>query len=503
MSPHRLSDTEILLKRLIRKWAVYPALALLLLLMVPLLVRQFDELDSDLQRQTRGVAQVLARQAGFAVYAQDQWLMQRLLRAVVDTEPTIVAAGFYTQEGQVLALEKNGGQRTEPVWTPKQEEPHAVPFPGGFLWALKVDADPLQVEDTYTKRSDAREVWVLLQVSNASLQHEKYRLISFVVLVALIAFALAMWLARRMADQLSQPLLAVHQTVRELTAGQLTSRIDPRASGPLDELMHGINALADRVSVTEQNLLMRIEKATAALNDRTLRAERAEQDKSRLLAAASHDLRTPVYAMRLMCADLLTGTWPPFEQERLRRLDLALLNQERMLDALLNIGRYEAGQVVPSPSRVDLLSLLIELGDELSSVADVAGLSLRVRGHAIALDIDPSLLRRIVVNLLDNALHYTTQGGVLLSCRQRISRQEVWVQIWDTGQGIDAQHIESIFEAYTRQDGAKLNPSGVGLGLALCWRFSQAMGLSLTATSRPGRGSVFTLKIPIAHVATD
>jgi signal transduction histidine kinase len=139
----------------------------------------------------------------------------------------------------------------------------------------------------------------------------------------------------------------------------------------------------------------------------------------------------------------------------------------------------------------------------MSSVADVAGLSLRVRGHAIALNIDISLLRRIVVNLLDNALHYTTQGGVLLSCRHRISRQEVWVQIWDTGQGIDASHIESIFEAYTRQDGAKLNPSGVGLGLALCLRFSQAMGLTLAATSRPGRGSVFTLKIPIAHVAPD
>lgn len=488
------SATDSQIQRIMLKLAALPALALLMLLVLPLLLRQFDKLDAGVQQHAKGVAQVLSRQAGFAIYTGDQWLMQGLLRAVVKSEPAIHTAGFYNADGLALAVETTHLSVSDLRHHLLLEEPVWQTQDGGFVLTMRVEKDPLGVDDFEAKKQDTLDAWVVLQVSDAEVRDEKNRLLSFVLLVALIGLALTVALAYKISRRLTNPLLDLNQTVRLLTLGHLHTRSSADTKGPLQELIQGVCALAERVSETEQDLKARIVDATAELSARTSRAERAEIDKSRLLAAASHDLRTPVYAMRLMCADLLNTPRPDHEQEQVKRLDLALFNQELMLDSLLNISRYESGDFEPTRRPCDLLSMLTELGHEFAVIADYRGLSLRVRGDPITLHTDPGLLRRIVVNLIDNALRYTSQGGVLLSCRRR--KESVWLQVWDTGCGIEDKHIHSIFEAYTRRDAAGLNPTGVGLGLALCWRFSLVLEMVLSVSSRPGKGTIFTLKIP-------
>lgn len=494
MKQTRDSATDSQIQRIMLKLAVLPALALLVLLVLPLLLRQFDKLDASVQQQAKGVAQVLSKQAGFAIYTGDQWLMQGLLRAVVKSEPAIHTAGFYNADGLAMAVETTQLRYRVPNHHLLLEAPVWQPQDGGFVLAMRVEKNPLEVEDFDANTQDTIDAWVVLQVSDAEVRDEKIRLIGFVLLVALIGLALTVGLTYKISRRLTSTLLDLNQTVRLLTLGHLHTRTSDNTRGPLHELIQGVCALAERVSETEQDLKARIVAATAELRERTARAERAELDKSRLLAAASHDLRTPVLAMRLMCADLLNTPRPEREQEQVQRLSLALLNQELMLDSLLNISRYESGDFEPTRRPCELLPMLTELGHEFAIIADYRGLSLRVRGHPITLNTDPGLLRRIVVNLIDNALRYTSQGGVLLSCRRR--KQAVWLQVWDTGCGIEDEHVQSIFEAYVRRDAAGLNPTGVGLGLALCLRFSILLGVALSVNSRPGKGTVFTLKIP-------
>ena len=231
-------------------------------------------------------------------------------------------------------------------------------------------------------------------------------------------------------------------------------------------------------------------------------AERANQSKTRFLAAASHDLLQPLNAARLFSASLgqRAEDFAIDDARLVRRLDHSLGVAEELLSALLDISRLDQGALQPKWSRLPLTQLLDKTERQFSALAERRGLRLRVRRLPLDVRTDPKLLQRILFNLVNNALRYTRSGGVLVGCRVR--GQRLRIEVWDTGPGIALDEQERIFEEFERLGGEEENEEfdqGLGLGLSICRRISQMLDARLELRSRPGRGSVFLFSAPLVE----
>ncbi|MEO7151343.1 MAG: ATP-binding protein [Burkholderiaceae bacterium] len=231
-------------------------------------------------------------------------------------------------------------------------------------------------------------------------------------------------------------------------------------------------------------------------------AEAANRSKSSFLAAASHDLRQPIHALGLYMAALGGDRMSADQHQVLDRMQLSLGSLETMFDALLDVSRMDAGAVVPERRAFDLGAMLRRLADEHAPLATDKGLRLSVRIgpapddlHALS---DALLVERIVRNLLGNAVKYTLDGGVLLSCRWRGDAQGHWrIEIWDTGPGIPRAERERVFEEFVQIGNPERDRArGLGLGLSIVRRLCELLGHPLTMTSVADRGTRFMLDLP-------
>ncbi len=225
-------------------------------------------------------------------------------------------------------------------------------------------------------------------------------------------------------------------------------------------------------------------------------AEGANADKTRFLAAASHDLRQPIQGLSIFLHLLGSKLTDDTQRELLARASDALRSVEEMLGGLMDVTALERGGLVIKPEPLDLTALLHDLATQTRPQALAHGLDLRERlpPGAIA-RADRLVVERIVRNLLNNAVKYTQSGSILLSLRRR---KRYWViQVWDTGPGIPQDKLGVIFEEFTRlpETGARRN-SGLGLGLATVARLARLADYSMEVHSRVGRGSVFSVCLP-------
>ncbi|WP_435635284.1 NahK/ErcS family hybrid sensor histidine kinase/response regulator [Pseudomonas solani] len=229
-------------------------------------------------------------------------------------------------------------------------------------------------------------------------------------------------------------------------------------------------------------------------------AEAANQSKDKYLAAASHDLLQPLNAARLLVSTLRERSLPGAEQLLVERTHLALEGAEDLLTDLLEISKLDQSAIRPDIDAYRLDELLAPLASEFQSVAQSAGLQLRAhipKGLAVSTDI--RLLTRILRNFLSNACRYTERGRVLLGCRRRGDR--VRLEVWDSGRGIPADQLQAIFLEFNQLDrGRAAERKGVGLGLAIVDRIAGILGCPIGVRSQPGRGSVFSIEVPLAEV---
>jgi two-component system CheB/CheR fusion protein len=237
--------------------------------------------------------------------------------------------------------------------------------------------------------------------------------------------------------------------------------------------------------------------ASAALEEAKHEAEQATMAKSRFLAAASHDLRQPLQTLALLQGLLAKTVSGEREKKLLARLDETLGAMSGMLNALLDINQIEAGVVHPEITdfRIDLL--LDRLHDEFGYHAQAKGLAFHVVPCSLSVVSDPRLLEQMIRNLLSNALKYTRQGKVLLGCRRH--GETLSIEIWDTGIGIPAAELESIFEEYHQIDNvARERRLGLGLGLSIVQRLASLLGHRVRVRSRHGKGSMFAIEVKCA-----
>jgi signal transduction histidine kinase/CheY-like chemotaxis protein len=241
------------------------------------------------------------------------------------------------------------------------------------------------------------------------------------------------------------------------------------------------------------------------IQDKTRQLEMANKYKSHFLASASHDLRQPLHALGLFVAQLRDEANPAERSRLVGRIDAAVGSMNELFDALLDMTKLEAGILKTNPTELSVARLLERIETTFAGAARKKGLSLRVFGSDAWVSSDPILLERILLNLVSNAVRYTERGGVMVGCRRR--GEELRIDVFDTGAGIPEEQRQRIFGEFYQMAGPGPDRNGgLGLGLAIVDRLARLLGHKVDLDSRPGRGSRFSVTVPLAaqpHAATE
>jgi signal transduction histidine kinase len=228
-------------------------------------------------------------------------------------------------------------------------------------------------------------------------------------------------------------------------------------------------------------------------------AARANQEKTRFVASAAHDLRQPLHALGMFCATLDQRLQDTPERPLVRNMMSAIESLEDSFGAMLDISRLDAGVVQPLPQIFPIRDIFRRLYQQFGGDAEARNLALRFRATRRVVQSDPLLLERVLANLVQNALRYTRNGGVLVTARRY--RGAVALEIWDTGPGIPDDKKEMIFREFYQIDNPERDRSrGLGMGLAIVQRICHLLGHPLDLRSRVGKGSVFRVVVPVGDI---
>jgi PAS domain S-box-containing protein len=224
----------------------------------------------------------------------------------------------------------------------------------------------------------------------------------------------------------------------------------------------------------------------------------ATRAKSQFLAAASHDLRQPLHAMALFITALARRVKDPEGIEIVEGLRVAVDSMRAMFAALVDISKLDAAAITPAPREFPVADVLAKMRADFAGQAEAKGIGFAVVDCSAGVRTDPALLETLLRNLVHNAVKFTAAGKVLVGCRRR--GRALRLDVIDTGGGIAADQLETIFDEFRRlQPGRKTGTEGLGLGLAIVRRLSHLLDLPVTVASEAGRGTRFSVELPLAR----
>ena len=261
------------------------------------------------------------------------------------------------------------------------------------------------------------------------------------------------------------------------------------------DLENRIEARTQEVQTINKDLQAQIDsrvKTEQALTLAKREAEQANDSKTRFLALASHDILQPLNAARLYLAAIDEKQLDTTNQNSFNKLGHSLDSTVHLMSALLEIAKLEQGAMTPTPRHFCINDILMPLQSEYAILSSDKGLKLTVRSNAQIVHSDITYLRRIIQNLVSNAVKYTETGRVLIACRNR--KHNLRIEVWDTGPGISQIEQAKIFNDFYRIEAG--DNKGVGLGLGVVKRMADLLSLELDVHSEPGKGSRFSIEVP-------
>jgi signal transduction histidine kinase/CheY-like chemotaxis protein len=230
--------------------------------------------------------------------------------------------------------------------------------------------------------------------------------------------------------------------------------------------------------------------------------EQAIIDKSRFLAAASHDLRQPIHALGLFVGALRAIRLPPEAIRLVEQIEASTGAMDGLFNSLLDISRLDAGVVEVREHSFAIQPLIDRICRDYADEAKAKSISLVTHLCSAVVRTDPVLMERILRNLIANAVRYTVLGRVVVGCRR--SNGAIRAEVWDTGPGIPQSQQEKVFQEYFQLENPERDRArGLGLGLAIVRRLSDLLDCELVLRSRPGHGSCFSVVIPLASGVPD
>jgi CheY-like chemotaxis protein/two-component sensor histidine kinase len=223
-------------------------------------------------------------------------------------------------------------------------------------------------------------------------------------------------------------------------------------------------------------------------------ADEANIGKTRFFAAAGHDILQPLNAARLYSSSLVERLGASGESDLVQNIDSALESVETILGAVLDISRLDTGSMKARMTSVPLNELLKRIETDFAPMAQEKNLDLVVMPTSLTVRSDPNLLRRLIQNLVSNAIKYTLSGKVIVGARRRGG--DVVIQVTDSGIGIPASKFRTVFKEFARLDEGAKTASGLGLGLSIVDRLSRMLHHPVQLISTPGKGTTFRIHLP-------
>jgi len=308
-----------------------------------------------------------------------------------------------------------------------------------------------------------------------------------VVAFALASIALALGLGYAISSSLIGPVKQVEARLDRLAAGDFDQRVHVVNRDELGTLAANVNRMCDELGRLYQHI------------------EAASQHKSQFLASMSHELRTPLNAI-IGLTEMMVTNATRFGTEKaaepLRRVNAAGTHLLALINEVLDLSKIEAGKLELNPEPINLARLIDEVIGTAGQLAEKNKNRLVVDSaeHLGPLIADPMRLKQILLNLLSNACKFTKEGEVALRVR-RVADGRDWVElaVADTGIGLTSEQQAKLFQDFTQADSLTARRyGGTGLGLALSRKLARMMGGDVTVASEPGKGSVFTVRLPVA-----
>jgi two-component system OmpR family sensor kinase len=294
--------------------------------------------------------------------------------------------------------------------------------------------------------------------------------------IGLLALIVSVVVGFFLSRSITRPLEAMTVASEEMARGRYEQEIPVEGQDEVTRLARAFNTMAREVA----------------------RAHRMQRD---FVANVSHDLKTPLTAIQGFAQALLDGT---AGDEEGYRTSARIISEEaermnRLIRDLLELARLESGQAAMAKEPVDLLEVLSSCAETFTLQAEQKGISLVLRLPPTLPQIqgDAHRLEQAFTNLLDNAFKYTPAGGSVELAAYRTSEEKIEVVVADTGIGIPPEDLPRIFERFYRVDKARAGTGGTGLGLAIVKEIVQAHGGRITAASQEGRGTRFTVTLPV------
>ncbi|MCZ8293136.1 MAG: ATP-binding protein [Hylemonella sp.] len=484
--------------------ALLPVTLVAVLLSSVFLTGRYADLDEAHQQRARSLARQLASASEYGLFSANTGSLQAIAAGAL-REPDVRSVMILNAQGQALALAGSSGLTTLPALGP-QEQRWVDATTGLDLLLQPVNASQLRLDDLFEAGTPANQLdaaplgHVVLEISRAAMVSRSHDMLAIGLAVTLGGVLFGAVLAVRIGRGVIRPILRVSDMIHRIGRGELSVRGQVQPDDPLRDLQLGLNQMAEHLQQGRDELEQRVALATSELRAKKEEAETATRAKSRFLAAASHDLRQPIHALGMFVARLAQLPHDRETRHLIGNLEASVRAMQDLLDALLDISRLDADAVRVQLQPVPLAPLFDQLRGALQPVASEKGLRLRLRCSDIWVQSDPTLLHRILLNLISNALRYTGNGGVLVGCRRSRGGSHLWIEVWDTGVGIAPEHQQDIFrEFYQIGNPERDRSKGLGLGLNIVDRTARLLGHPLQLCSVPGHGTRFRIELPLAQ----
>ncbi|MGE1177718.1 ATP-binding protein [Pseudomonas sp. BW7P1] len=478
-----------------------PALLLTLLLISFFTFVRIQDLRQELNHTGQLIANQLAPATEYGVISGNNEVLESLLKATLAT-PNVRFLEIQDSANRILAyVEQPSGAHKRP----HQVEVFQSPV---RLQRIALHNDFFQ--DGKSSNGTAGEDYlgrVIVGLSNDAFSQRQQEILFKAGILALFALLFTFVLARRLAGSLSQPIRDISDAVKAIQEGDYRTPLPIVDDTELGALSQHINNLAQALEQASREQ----HQAMAQLIQTREEAEKANNAKSDFLAMMSHELRTPMNGV-LGMLQLLETT--DMTEEQIEYAALASESTEHLLKVIndiLDFSRIERSELELEHIPFNLADLIGACAQSFQHSAAQRGLALQLRIpedlRGLQVQGDPTRIRQILVNLVGNALKFTEQGRVSIEAQwQSLDHELLWFtcSVRDSGIGISSESLELMFNAFQQADSSiSRRYGGTGLGLPIARTLAERMGGTLRAQSEEGRGSVFTLEIPLALYKQD
>ena len=473
-----------------------PALLLTLLLISFFTFVRIQDLRQELNHTGQLIANQLAPATEYGVISGNNEVLESLLKASLAT-PHVRFLEIQDSANRILVYVE---QPSESHNRPHQVEVFQAPV---RLQRVPLHNDFFQSgKSTATAPAEDYLGRVIVGLSSDAFSQRQQEILLKAGILALFALLFTFLVARRLAGSLSQPIRDIGDAVKAIQNGDFKTPLPIVDDTELGALSQHINNLASGLELASRKQ----QQAMAQLIQTREEAEKANNAKSDFLAMMSHELRTPMNGV-LGMLQLLETT--DMTEEQVEYAALASESTEHLLKVIndiLDFSRIERSELELEHIPFNLADLIAACAQSFQHSAAQRGLDLQLQipedMRGLQVQGDPTRIRQILVNLVGNALKFTEQGRVTIESQwQSLDHQLLWFTctVRDSGIGISPESLELMFNAFQQADSSiSRRYGGTGLGLPIARTLAERMGGTLRAQSEEGRGSVFTLEIPLA-----